>query len=106
MRRRGEVEAGSGLILEFPAGREFGREFLQLSGHSGDGWRQFTLRFQGVKRKLANVLPDRRRESCLPGWGILSAPPGMPPLRLVFMETIGCAIKDVIMREIERAATR
>jgi hypothetical protein len=27
-----------------------------MSGHSGAGWRQFTLRVQGVERKLANVL--------------------------------------------------
>jgi hypothetical protein len=43
-----------------------------MSGHSGDGWRQFTPRFQGAKRKLANVLLDRRREFFLPEQGIFS----------------------------------
>ena len=85
-------------MLAFPAGREFGREFLQLSGHSGDGWRQFTPRLQDVKRKLPNVLPDRRREFFLPEQGILSGAAGNAAASIGFMETAEYAIKAVIMR--------
>jgi hypothetical protein len=63
------TEAGSGLILAFPAGREYGRDFFRMSGQCDDARRRFALSFQCAAHKFANCLPSRGREFALPTQG-------------------------------------
>jgi hypothetical protein len=64
------AEAGLGLILEFPVGREFCRESFETSGHSGAAQRQFDVRFHCVARKRAFFPSSWRREINSPRQGI------------------------------------